>query len=102
MSHKKKNTVSITDMFWSFVEDNPKVAAKLAFELGSLAGTAVKNSAGMKKYLKKQARDVPQAISDAVPLSLSSALKFLPAPKLQPRKRPQAKRALRKAKHATG
>jgi hypothetical protein len=99
VSRKKKNTVSIADMFWSFVEDNPKLAAKLAFELGSLAGTAVKNSGGTKKYLKKQAKNVPQAISDAMPLSLSSALKFLPAPKLQPRKRPQAKRPLRRVQH---
>jgi hypothetical protein len=101
MRRKKKNTLSIADMFWSFVEDNPKLAAKLAFELGSLAGTAVKNTAGTKKYLKKQAKNVPQAISDVVPLSLSSALKFLPAPKLQPRKRPQTKRASRKTNHAT-
>jgi len=101
VSRKKKNTVSIADMFWSFVEDNPKLATKLAFELGSLAGTVVKNSVGTKKYLKKQARNVPQAISDAVPLSLSSALKFLPAPKLQPRKRPQARRSLRRARHVT-
>jgi|SRR6185437_10007753 hypothetical protein len=99
---RKKKTVSIADMFWSFVEDNPKLAAKLAFELGSLAGTAVKNSGGTKKYLKKQARHVPQAISDAMPLSLSGALKFLPAPKLQPRKRPQTRGASRKTKHAAG
>jgi hypothetical protein len=95
---RKKKTGSIADMFWSFVEDNPKLAAKLAFELGSLAGT-VKNSGGTKKYLKRQAKNVPQAISDAMPPSLSSALKFLPAPKLQPRKKPQGKRPLRRVQH---
>lgn len=89
-------------MFWSFVQDNPKLATSLAFELGSLAGTAVKNSAETKKYLKKQAKkNVPRAIYEGLPPKLSSALKFLPAPKLQPRKRPQSKRAPRKAKHAT-
>jgi len=67
----------------------------------SLAGTAIKNSGEAKNYLKKQAKNVPQAISDAVPLSLSSALKFLPAPKLQPRKKPPNKRAPRQARHVT-
>jgi len=101
MSRKKANTASIVEMFWSFIRDNPKLATSVAFELGSLAGTAVKNSAQTKKYLKKQAKNVPQAISEALPPKLSSALKFLPAPKLQPRKRPQNKRAPRKAKHGT-
>ena len=99
MSRKKANTASIVEMFWSFVHDNPKLATALAFELGSLAGTTVKNSGDAKKYLKKQAKNVPQAISDAVPLSLSSALKFLPAPKLQPWKKPPNKRAPRKVRH---
>jgi hypothetical protein len=101
MSRKKTNTESIIEMFWSFVHDNPKLAMALAFELGSRAGTAVKNAPETKKYLKKQVKNVPQAISDAVPLRLSSALKFLPAPKLQPRKKPPNKRAPRKARHVT-
>jgi hypothetical protein len=101
MSRKKANRASIVEMFWSFVQDNPKLVTSLAFELGSLAGIAVKNSGEAKNYLKKQAKNVPQAISDAVPIGLSNALKFLPAPKLQPRKKPPSKRASRKARHVT-
>lgn len=97
MSRKKTNTESFADMFFAFIRDNPKLAATLAFEIGSLAGKAVRNSGATTKSLKNQAKKVPQAISDAIPPRLSDALKFLPAPKLQPRK---TKRPPRKAKDA--
>jgi len=102
MSRRKASTDSFVDMFWTFIRDNPKLAATLAFELGTLAGDVVRNSAETRKYLKSRARNMPQAISDAMPASLSNALTFLPAPKLQPRKKPQSRRpSARKAKHAT-
>jgi hypothetical protein len=102
MSRKKVKSESMVDMFWAFVRDNPKLATTVAFELGSLAGTAVRNSSEAKKYLKNGAKKVPQAFAEAMPPSVASALKFLPAPRLQPRKRPQTKRTTaRRAKHAT-
>ena len=104
MSRRKAKSESMVEMFWAFVRDNPKLATTLAFELGSLAGTAVRNSSEAKKYLKNGAKNaakkVPQAFADAMPPAVASALKFLPAPKLQPRK--QTKRAAtRKPKQAT-
>lgn len=99
MSRTKAKPESMVDMFWVFVRDNPKLATTLAFELGSLAGTAVRNSSKAKKLLKNGARKMPQAFAEAMPPSVASALKFLPAPKLQPRK---ARRATpRKPKPAT-
>jgi hypothetical protein len=76
----------MVDVFWAFVRDNPKLATTLAFELGSLAGTAVRNSSQAKRAIKSGARRVPQAVSDAMPAVVSSALKFLPAPSNEPRK----------------
>jgi hypothetical protein len=92
---------TVIDKFWAFVRDNPKLATTLAFELGSLAGTAVRNSSDAKKYLKAGAKKVPEAFAEAMPPSIASALKFLPAPKIQPRRRSHTKRpAARKTKHA--
>jgi hypothetical protein len=91
---------SVIDKFWAFVRDNPKLATTLAFELGSLAGTAVRNSSDAKKYLKAGAKKVPEAFAEAMPPSVASALKFLPAPRIQPRRRSHTKRpAARKTKH---
>lgn len=100
MSRKKANSESMLDKFWAFVRDNPELAKTLAFELGALAGTTVRNSSDAKRYLKNRAKKVPQALAEAMPPSIASALKFLPSPKLQPRK--QTKRpAMRKAKHVS-
>ncbi len=101
MSCKKAGAGSYVEIFWEFLRDNPELATMIAFELGSLAGAVVRNSGG-KKYLKNGAKKVPQALSDAMPPALASALTFLPAPKLQPTKKPATKRrAQHKAKPAT-
>jgi hypothetical protein len=100
MRRKKTRRPSLVEAFWAFLRDNPELATMMAFELGSLAGSVVRTSAQNNKYLKNQAQKVPQAIVDAVPSSLSSALKFLPAPKLQPGKKTNGKRSPRKARHA--
>ena len=100
MSRKKSNTASLVDAFFSFIRENPKLAATLAFEMGSLAGNVVGNSTETRKTIKRQVKKVPQAISDAMPPRLSNALKFLPAPKIQPRKRTQTKRPSRKTRDA--
>jgi hypothetical protein len=94
MSRRKVKSESMVDVFWAFVRDNPKLATTLAFELGSLAGTAFRNSSEAKKAIKSGARRVPQAMSDAMPAVVSSALKFLPPPSSLPRK---TKRARKKA-----
>jgi hypothetical protein len=82
----------MVDVFWAFVRDNPKLATTLAFELGSLAGTAVRNSSEAKKAIKSGAKRVPQAMSDAMPAVVSSALKFLPPPSSEPRKTRRARK----------
>ncbi len=94
MARKKTTTESVIEIFWKFVQDNPKLATSLAFELGSLAGGAVRNSGETTKYIKKQAKKVPLALTNAIPRSLPAALKFLPSPKVQPRKRAHAKGAI--------
>lgn len=94
MSPRKVKSESMVDVFWAFVRDNPKLATTLAFELGSLAGTAVRNSSQAKKAIKSGAKRVPQAVSDAMPAVVSSALKFLPAPSSETRK---TKRVRKKA-----
>jgi hypothetical protein len=86
MSRRKVKSESAVDVFWAFIRDNPKLATTLAFELGTLAGTAVRNSSDAKKMIKSGARKVPQAVSDAMPAMVSSALKFLPAPSNEPSK----------------
>ena len=86
MSRRKVKSESMVDVFWAFVRDNPKLATTLAFELGSLAGTAVRNSSQAKRAIMSGAKRVPQAVSDAMPAVVSSALKFLPAPSNEPRK----------------
>jgi hypothetical protein len=93
MIRKKTTTESLTEMFWKFIQNNPKLATSLAFELGSLAGGAVRNSGETTKYIKKQARKFPLALANAAPRSLPAALKFFPSPKVQPRKRSHTKRA---------
>lgn len=100
MSRKRADSESMLDKFWAFVRDNPELAKTLAFELGALAGTTVRNSSEVKRYLRNEAKKVPQAFAEAMPSSITSALKFLPSPKLQPRK--QTKRpTARKAKHVS-
>ena len=95
MSRRTVKSASMVDVFWAVIRDNPKLASTLAFELGSLAGSAVRNSSRAKKVIKSGAKRVPQAVSDAMPAVVSSALKFLPAPSSEPRKtkRPRKKAA---------
>jgi len=100
MSRKKAGTASYVEIFWEFLRDNPELATMIAFELGSLAGSVVRASGG-KKYLKNRAKEMPQALSDAMPPALANALKFLPAPKLQPKQKPAGKRRAHKAKSAS-
>ena len=101
MNRKKTTTYSFVDTCWTFLRDNPELVTMMAFELGTLAGNVVRTSVGNKKYLKSQAKKMPEAIRNAMPTRFSSALKFLPAPKLQPGKTTQKNHSpQRKAKRA--
>jgi hypothetical protein len=93
MIRKKTTLESAIEMLGKFIQDNPKLASSITFELGSLVGGAVRNSSETTKYIKKQAKKFPHALTNAVPRSVHTALKFLPSPKVQPRKRPHTKRA---------
>jgi hypothetical protein len=91
MTRKRASQSSWARSFWNFVEANPKLAASVAFQLGSITGAAVANSEVTGRFLAKRARKIPRKIVEAIPQNISeAALKFLPgpSPKLQPRKRP--------------
>jgi hypothetical protein len=73
-------TKSLSDIFWSFVDEHPEAAAGLAFQLGTWAGEATD-----AKKAWKIARKFPSKIQDTMPESVSeAALRFLPSPSLQP------------------
>ena len=104
MARKRASKNSLVNSFFDFVDENPRLAALVALELGMLAGEVVASHSGTIRSMTRRAKAVPQQIADALPTSLSAAaLKYLPgpSPKLQPRKRPAA-RARRKSKAAAG
>jgi hypothetical protein len=97
----RRKKASFVEPIRAFIRDNPELARTIAFEVGAIAGGIVRDLAKNKKRLKHHAKKLPSAALDALPPSLSNALKFLPAPKLQPNKRAQRKRpSQRKAKSA--
>ena len=84
---------SLADILYSFVKDNPTIAAKLAFELGLLGGSVAKGISwkGLKKFPPEFAWTLPRPIQQAT-------IKLLPgkAPSLQPhRTRPKKKQTHR-------
>ena len=98
MARKQASKSSLLDTFWDFVEENPKLAATVAVQLGVLAGEAVAQSnpamRSMTRSMTKKVKEVPQQLADAMPRGLTAmALKYLPgpSPKLQPRKRTAGK-----------
>ena len=93
MARGKSITSTLIEAFWKFVEDNPKLAAALAFEAGTLAGTFVKNGKPVET-LKKQAHKGERAVADLAD-KLPDSLKFVRGPKIQPRKRRQPARSSR-------
>jgi hypothetical protein len=109
MARKLAPKHSLIDTFWNFVEENPKLVATVALEIGILAGQAVASSSpamrSMRKSMTKRVKAVPQQFANAMPHSLSAAaLKFLPGPSplLQPRKRPAGKTRKAKIAHRIG
>jgi hypothetical protein len=91
---------SFVDRFWNFVQENPEVAADLAFKLGVWAGGLIGGRVTLKRVAKIQHKlldTMPRGMSDA-------ALKLLPGPSPSPqpanaskkrrtRKKPQRKAA---------
>lgn len=78
MRRKKSN--SLSDIFWNFIKENPKVLAGLAFQLGEWAGETTVNIKAFKRAGKIPAQllhNIPDGISEA-------ALRLLPSPALQP------------------
>jgi hypothetical protein len=76
----RAKTKSLSDIFWSFVEEHPEAAAGLAFQLGTWAGAATDT-----KKAWKTAKNFPSKIHDTLPQSISeAALRLLPSPGLQP------------------
>ena len=64
---------SLADILYSFVKDNPTIAAKLAFELGLLSGRAAKGISW------KGLRKLPPEIVSTLPRSFQqAALSLLP------------------------
>ncbi len=64
---------SLVDTFFDFIEQNPKLASSIAFEIGCLAGT-VSGRAPLKR-LAKLAPD----FSAMIPQFAQAAFAFLPA-----------------------
>ena len=76
---KKK---SLADIFFDFVQENPRAAAALALQLGIWAGHSTGRLAKFKKLAK-----IPPKLLHAMPLRVTdAALKLLPhpSPAIQP------------------
>jgi hypothetical protein len=107
MTKQQHSNGSLGRYFWAFIAKNPELAAGIAFELGALVATAVHGDTAARlrksgnrtiRSLSKSAHNVQDSLAKAMPeipdLAKLTGLSFLPgpAPKLQPRKRPPAKR----------
>jgi hypothetical protein len=92
MAERRANKNSWINTFWDFIEVNPKLAATIALQLGVVAGRAVSTQGITVKSMTKRVKNMPHQIADVMPQGLSAAaLKYLPGPKLQARKRPVGK-----------
>lgn len=89
-----KRSSSPLNGFWQFVEDNPKLAADLAFQVGYWAGKAVDDVKALKGAGKKMA----QLRTMLPPGFAEAALRLLPSPALQPHGPKSNGRSARKSK----
>jgi hypothetical protein len=83
------------DQFWTFVTENPELAATIAFEIGAVAGRLT-GGVSMKR-ISRLPSNVAN-ITNAVPQLAQAALKYLPgpSPSIQP-----APGKVRKARRAS-
>jgi len=73
----KTRQKSYGDQFWTFVTENPELAATIAFEIGAVAGRFT-GGVSMKRISK-----LPPNIANithAVPQLAQAALRYLPGP----------------------
>lgn len=73
----KAQQKSYGDQFWTFVTENPELAATIAFEIGAVAGRLT-SGVSMKRITK-----LPPNIANittAVPQLAQAALRYLPGP----------------------
>ena len=101
MARNKSTATSLLEAVSGFIERNPRMAIAIAFELGQLAGEFTRKSAAgktLRKQVAQQVAKIPDVVSDAVP-RLPSSLKFLTAPKLQPKKKPTRPSRARSVAH---
>jgi len=86
---------SYGDQFWTFVTENPELAATIAFEIGAVAGRLTGDVS--VKRISKLPSNLAH-ITNAVPQLAQAALKYLPgpSPSIQP-----APGRVRKARRAT-
>ena len=79
----KARQKSYGDQFWTFVSENPELAATIAFEIGAVAGRLT-GGVSMKR-ISKLPPDLSN-ITNAVPQLAQAALKYLPgrSPSIQP------------------
>lgn len=68
---------SYGDQFWTFVTENPELAATIAFEIGAVAGRLT--SGVSMKRISKLPPNLTN-ITNAVPQLAQAALKYLPGP----------------------
>jgi hypothetical protein len=86
---------SVAEIFYNFVSNHPTIAAKLAFELGLVGGSAAKTLPWkrLKKASTNSVTAIPRQFSQA-------ALKLLPAsPDLQPQSSRPSKTRKRSRRH---
>src|SRR5689334_9725842 len=79
----KARQKSYGDQFWTFVTENPELAATIAFEIGAVAGKLT-SGVSMKRLSKLPPNF--SNITNAVPQLAQAALKYLPgtSPSIQP------------------
>jgi hypothetical protein len=60
-------------LFWAFVNENPKLASSIAFEIGFLAGKISRGAS------LDQLKQLSPSMANALPQIAQAALKYLPA-----------------------
>ena len=103
MAKQRNNSTSFTGTIWRFVEENPQLAAAIAFEVGALAAQAVSSTtaARLRKSGGRAARSVANGLNgSSLMQALPAAMSFLPGPSAKPQPRKRAAKRPARAKAA--